>query len=319
MGTGVGEVALMDAVLTGAAVGGGSAAITGGDPLKGALLGGLTGGAGGALFGGAGGAGAGAGLDSAIAAGGMPGAAAAEGISPEYANLLMKAPAASSSPGLSSLLPTTTAGKIGLGAAGLGGLALLSDRNRFKVPELEKYNGPLSKLKYDPSTYTPYTYQSYADGGTVERMSNDNAMGANTGYPQADISQGAYATPWQTPISRNVVAGSGDANVDQMTGQERMAGGGIASLGSYSDGGRLLRGPGDGMSDNIPATIGRKQPARLADGEFVVPADVVSGLGNGSTDAGAKQLYKMLDKVRTSRTGTKKQGKEINPNKYMPA
>jgi hypothetical protein len=104
-----------------------------------------------------------------------------------------------------------------------------------------------------------------------------------------------------------------------MTGQERMAGGGIASLGSYSDGGRLLRGPGDGMSDNIPATIGRKQPARLADGEFVVPADVVSGLGNGSTDAGAKQLYKMLDKVRTSRTGTKKQGKEINPNKYMPA
>jgi len=73
------------------------------------------------------------------------------------------------------------------------------------------------------------------------------------------------------------------------------------------------------MSDNIPATIGRKQPARLADGEFVVPADVVSGLGNGSTEAGAKQLYKMLDKVRSARTGTKKQGKQINPNKYTPA
>jgi hypothetical protein len=108
-----------------------------------------------------------------------------------------------------------------------------------------------------------------------------------------------------------------------------MAGGGLADsmpamrmgghLGSYSDGGRLLKGPGDGMSDDIPAKIGKKQPARLADGEFVVPADVVSGIGNGSTDAGAKKLYAMMSKVRQARTGTKKQGKEINPNKYMPA
>jgi hypothetical protein len=73
------------------------------------------------------------------------------------------------------------------------------------------------------------------------------------------------------------------------------------------------------MSDSIPATIGRKQPARLADSEFVVPADVVSHLGNGSTDAGAKRLYEMMDKVRKARTGTKRQGKEINPSKYMPA
>jgi hypothetical protein len=91
------------------------------------------------------------------------------------------------------------------------------------------------------------------------------------------------------------------------------------ALGGYSDGGRMLKGPGDGMSDNIPATIGGKQPARLADGEFVVPADVVSHLGNGSTDAGAKQLYAMMDKIRAARTGTKKQGKQINPRKYMPA
>jgi hypothetical protein len=91
------------------------------------------------------------------------------------------------------------------------------------------------------------------------------------------------------------------------------------SLGGYSDGGRMLKGPGDGMSDNIPAVIGKKQPARLADGEFVVPADVVSHLGNGSTDAGAKQLYAMMDKIRAARTGTKKQGKQINPRKYMPA
>lgn len=94
--------------------------------------------------------------------------------------------------------------------------------------------------------------------------------------------------------------------------------GGIYSLGSYSDGGRLLKGPGDGMSDNIPATIGHKQPARLADGEFVIPADVVSHLGNGSTDAGSRVLYKMMDQVREDRTGNPKQGKQINPEKYMP-
>ena len=89
-------------------------------------------------------------------------------------------------------------------------------------------------------------------------------------------------------------------------------------LGSYSDGGRLLKGPGDGMSDEIPATIAHKQPARLAEGEFVVPADVVSHLGNGSTDAGAKHLYKMMDNVRHARTGKKKQAKQIKADKFLP-
>jgi len=98
---------------------------------------------------------------------------------------------------------------------------------------------------------------------------------------------------------------------------EGMAGGG--SLGGYSDGGRMLKGPGDGMSDSIPATIGRKQPARLADGEFVVPADVVSHLGNGSTDAGAKKLYSMMDKIRKARTGKKKQAPAVKADRYMPA
>ena len=98
-----------------------------------------------------------------------------------------------------------------------------------------------------------------------------------------------------------------------------LARGGISTLGGYSDGGRLLKGPGDGMSDNIPAMIGRKQPARLADGEFVVPADVVSHLGNGSTEAGANVLYKMMEKVRRARTGNVKQGRQINPNKFIPS
>jgi hypothetical protein len=106
---------------------------------------------------------------------------------------------------------------------------------------------------------------------------------------------------------------SGIAKLGQM---KAMAEGG---LGSYSDGGRMLKGPGDGMSDDIPAMIGKKQPARLADGEFVVPADVVSHLGNGSTDAGAKKLYSMMDKVRTARTGKKKQAPAVKADRYMPA
>jgi hypothetical protein len=98
--------------------------------------------------------------------------------------------------------------------------------------------------------------------------------------------------------------------------------GGVAHLGDYSDGGRLLKGPGDGVSDNIPATIGGKQPARLADGEFVVPARIVSELGNGSTDAGAKRLYAMMDRVQKARKKTVGKGKiakDSKSSKYLPA
>jgi hypothetical protein len=96
-------------------------------------------------------------------------------------------------------------------------------------------------------------------------------------------------------------------------------GGGIASMAQGGMPPRFLSGGGDGMSDGIKATINGKQPARLADGEFVIPADVVSHLGNGSSKAGAKKLYSMMDKVRHARTGNKKQGKQINPNKFLLA
>jgi hypothetical protein len=118
----------------------------------------------------------------------------------------------------------------------------------------------------------------------------------------------------------DIMMAQGGAYDDEPMGDDSgMAGGGITSLGSYSDGGRMLKGPGDGMSDSIPATIGKKQPARLADGEFVVPADVVSHLGNGSTDAGAKKLYAMMDKVRQARTGKKRQAPAVKTDKYVPA
>jgi len=94
--------------------------------------------------------------------------------------------------------------------------------------------------------------------------------------------------------------------------------GGLPAL-EYAAGGKLLNGPGDGMSDDIKANIDGEQEARLADGEFVVPADVVSHLGNGSTKAGAQKLYAMMDRVRKARTGSTKQGREINPNKFLPA
>jgi hypothetical protein len=98
-----------------------------------------------------------------------------------------------------------------------------------------------------------------------------------------------------------------------------LAGGGMSTLGGYSDGGRLLRGPGDGVSDSIPATIGGKQPARLAEGEFVVPARIVSELGNGSTNAGANKLYDMMDRVQNARRKTKNVAADTKAHKYLPS
>ena len=187
-----------------------------------------------------------------------------------------------------------------------------------------------SERKWFAPTFTPLPPYQAADGGIialagggpVEQMSNENAIGANTGFPQANLHNAAYATPYQMPISQNVLSGPSDTRVDPFTGEERMAAGGLSDLGGYSDGGRLLRGPGDGVSDSIPAQIGQRQPARLADGEFVVPARIVSELGNGSTEAGARQLYKMMDRVQSARgktTGKHKVAKNTNAAKYLPA
>lgn len=104
--------------------------------------------------------------------------------------------------------------------------------------------------------------------------------------------------------------------------EEAASGGIMYGLGGYSDGGRLLKGPGDGVSDSIPASIGRRQPARLADGEFVIPARIVSELGNGSTDAGARQLYAMMDRVQNGRKKSVGKGKvavDSKAAKHLPA
>jgi len=124
----------------------------------------------------------------------------------------------------------------------------------------------------------------------------------NQSYPGMNYSPTPYAQPMLYRYAEGGIAGldSGD-------------------LGSYSDGGRLLKGGGTGLSDDIPATIGGNQPARLADGEFVVSSDVVSALGGGSTDAGAKKLYAMMDRIRKNAHGTKRQIRAINDKKVLPA
>ena len=135
--------------------------------------------------------------------------------------------------------------------------------------------------------------------------------------------EGGGAAPGPGPGSGDGGIGTGPGTAKQGGLMGYSVGGGLGALGSYSDGGRLLKGPGDGVSDSIPATIGNKQqPARLADGEFVVPARIVSELGNGSTDAGAKKLYAMMDRVQRARgktTGKNKVAANSRADKYLPA
>lgn len=133
---------------------------------------------------------------------------------------------------------------------------------------------------------------------------------------------GGYSGGADAPGANSDGFGGGDAGFGG--GSQAFAqGGGISTLGGYSDGGRLLRGPGDGVSDSIPATIGKaKQPARLADGEFVVPARIVSELGNGSTEAGARKLYAMLARIQAGRKksiGKSKVAVNSRMDKYLPA
>ena len=386
---------------------------------------------------------------------------------------------------------TQIGGTKGLGMAGLAAAAPMLLETTTKQPEIKQDTSMGQRYKFNAGSQTPtptpdvpgydnqgrnfskeqrYFNPSYmpiddaaaksmyghASGGPVEDMSNANAIGMNTGYPQAAIDTGAYATPYQQPISRNVVTGTQGAGMNPYTGQAQFAeggevdeytydpvtqlytkkggqgattvapiksisevrempgggsergaainnpggvntkdslvnsilssatmgsvvnalgskqdpttvtvedrgtsgtsatgggftdvgglgaaaaadgaeggymarggvatlDGGISHLGDYSDGGRLLRGPGDGISDSIPAMIGKKQPARLADGEFVVPARIVSELGNGSTEAGARKLYAMMDRIQKARGKTVGKGKvaaNSRSAKYLPA
>jgi len=178
--------------------------------------------------------------------------------------------------------------------------------NLYEDPDKGKYRGPQGQLNLSDKFDTGLRLvakggyiDGYAEGGTIATGGIRDLYGSSDNQNQAPLSRDGY----------------GLGRLNQLGNQQSLS---QAQTLGYADGG-YLDGKGDGMSDSIPATIEGKQPARLADGEFVVPADVVSHLGNGSSKAGSKRLYAMLDKVRHARTGNKKQGKEINPAKYMPA
>jgi hypothetical protein len=146
-----------------------------------------------------------------------------------------------------------------------------------------------------------------------------------SGYTQPTQASHTYnraTKKWEKtkPVRQPFRIGSNNGIGNQYSMQTAFSGYGGPDVGvaQYAKGG-MLEGPGDGMSDSLAAQIDGSQPAALSQGEFVVPADVVSHLGNGSSDAGSKRLYAMMDEVRKARTGTEKQGKEINPERYMPA
>jgi hypothetical protein len=155
---------------------------------------------------------------------------------------------------------------------------------------------------------------SYGGGSFAEQQAMNEAMNAQSMQSMQDAQQADTQASQDAANDAGASAAesagpSGAGTADGGDGWARggiaaLASGGLGSLGGYSDGGRLLRGPGDGVSDSIPATIGRKRPARLADGEFVVPARIVSELGNGSTEAGARQLYAMMDRIQAGRKKT---------------
>lgn len=174
------------------------------------------------------------------------------------------------------------------------------------LAELQQQYANMGYTDYTP----PATYDPGNTGGANGGLVYNYAMGGGIGgyYPEPDDGDRQLG-----------VAGLNQGPQYPMQGIGYAMGG---HLGGYSDGGQLLKGPGDGVSDDIPAQIGAKQPARLADGEFVVPARIVSELGNGSTDAGAKRLYAMMDRVQANRKKTVGKGKvavNSKSDKYLPA
>lgn len=357
----------MEPLLLSAAIGGGSAALRGDDPLKGALFGAVTGGIGSGIAGALGAAGAGAGAAGAAApivegvgmnaaaqaaAPSMLGDAASQGIMSGLPQSFMPAvETASAMPinmGSVSSMPLDAAGNVVSGATypGFDPSAYSGASQMAAAPSQMAAASPITAAPPMPGLSPEQSL--FSDPSLMGGQARPFSAAAQASQP---ASQKGLMELWKNlpPEKKLLYGGAGGLGLMALMGQRgnvpgqapytgplsrfrynpdtyqpsripsRFTGGGIASLGSYSDGGRLLKGPGDGMSDNIPATISNKRPARLADGEFVVPADVVSHLGNGSTDAGAKQLYAMMDKVRKARTGRKAQGKQIRAAKFMPA
>jgi hypothetical protein len=230
-----------------------------------------------------------------------------------------------------------------------------------EAPGIQYPNIDPNKFKYSQPQWSVYQPKYYAGGGGITDLDAGNgipsvqmmASGGFTGRLMDNVGNSVLdpvvktVTGWDDPSEIPLIGGlfnkpESAPQMATLTPEEKqklmamieakqlgqvqpvqnMARGGISDLGGYSDGGRLLKGPGDGVSDDIPAQIGNKQPARLADGEFVIPARIVSELGNGSTDAGARRLYQMMDRINSGRAKTTKKGKfaeDTKADKHLPA
>lgn len=326
MGTGVGE-----AMIIGAMTGAGTSAITGGDPLKGALMGAAGGGVGAGIGGALGGQAAGTAVGSTAAP--VTGAAAGSA-----APIVTAGSTAAGSAAAAPVVAGQAAGTAGTAGFESALTPVLEGQGSYFLPP-DVTTSTINQAAVPPQTVPKVGFKDLFSTDMIEGQPQDDFQTKLANYlvqnpMQVGSTGGTLATslmPPEMPEKKNYSGALSrfrydpdkynrsfsDGGITDLPATKRLMRGG--DLGSYSDGGRLLKGPGDGMSDNIPARIGKKQPARLADGEFVVPADVVSGIGNGSTDAGARRLYAMMDKVRQARTGKKKQGREIKSDKYMPA
>ena len=344
----------MAPILAGAATGAGLAAISGDDILTGGLMGGFGGYGGGNLAQGLAGMGATAapaGTGSLNVAGAATGVSGAPGVTSAGfggQGIQLATPAAQTTgvastlgltpdttmigkdalmAGQSSLAPTYTGPSYANMGEGLKSLGKEGSWDAFKAgmgPNTSNVEAAMNiglplGAGYMAGMMPPMPGQNEEDKYDPKRTLNLNT---NTGLKllaQGGMTSGGssntYGNPDGTRAQNTLNENYGLGRLNSLAAANTTAN---AEMGGFAKGG-YLDGAGDGMSDSIPATIEGKQPARLADGEFVIPADVVSHLGNGSTKAGAKHLYRMLDKVRHARTGNNKQGKQINPNKYLPA
>lgn len=239
--------------------------------------------------------------------GGFPGATMTDGISGPTTGLASLANSAAARLGNMSTQNTGIYG---------GVLRGISDALARNVDPNFSHEGRLGRGASDSGT-DPNT-------GNTGTSTNTGETGMNTGTSGGSPEQAGDIGNPGGPAGGGDGGGSSDPALNAKGGYiGHYAQGGLGSLGGYSDGGRLLRGPGDGVSDSIPATIGKaKRPARLADGEFVVPSRIVSELGNGSTEAGARKLYAMLARIQAGRKksiGKSKVAVNSRMDKYLPA
>ena len=178
--------------------------------------------------------------------------------------------------------------------------------------------GSSGQRYFTDTKYTPAGGVGAAETANSEQAAGLAALNAANPAKQARPQSATEIAIAQAEKAADVEAKKDASSVIEDLPVPEYAAGGIANL---ATGGkpRYLAGQTDGMADKIKANIDGNQEARLSHGEFVIPADVVGHLGNGNSEAGAERLYSMMDRIRKARTGTKKQGKQINPDKYLAA